>query len=542
MRFALSILLCLAAFTGNSAVAASIEPYVLYADFDNKSDGVPIDTRGASFGEPVSLGNLDATVVATSPGQQVLHVENDLTSTSARKLRWELLGNGEITEGEVRMHFDFTPSALDGYKIVVRESTGSTKQFLNVVLTPAGTAYLSDGNGVFATVASAYSAGTSLTMAFRFNMDTHLVSVYFNGSAVALNHDFAITNAGIGSLSIGYSSSNGGSAFELDNIAITGQEPFPVVLEADMDKTSAGNPIGTGGAEAHEPWSIGSVLNAMVMSSGPGNNILEISSTNTSTAAFVRWQFLDNIEIRTGVVILDFQQATSDRDLFYMGLREPGLSSQSFGNLIWQSNGIVSASDAQGYFSLSGASYVPNQVYHWQLVFDMDAGTWDIFRDGAALSRERAHGLSSRGLGAFLNGILNGAAMTSRLQIDSLRVYASDARLISSELEFLKETGTAIPDMPVSPAIEVGVMNVLDQAVPNGTLVRLDIVPGTGPVGASLDNNVSVTSGGVASFPALSFDQPGIYRLEASSMDASVTGNIDVVVSTADVIFEDGFE
>ncbi|HET9032939.1 MAG TPA: hypothetical protein VFN25_08540, partial [Dokdonella sp.] len=161
---------------------------------------------------------------------------------------------------------------------------------------------------------------------------------------------------------------------------------------------------------------------------------------------------------------------------------------------------------------------------------------------GMPLIRERAHGVVTRGIGGILYSIDNGAQTNAHLQFDSLRVYLSEGAKISSDLEFLQEASTAIENQPVTPVFKVGVVNLLAQPVPDGTPVTLAIAQGSGPSGAILGGASATTIAGVASFPGLTFDRPGTYRLVARSFEAEALNNVDIVVAQSDMLFADGFD
>ena len=489
--------------------------YALYADFDNKALGQPIGNRGATFGEPIVLSDLDTSVIETTPGHNVLRVSNNLSSTAARRLRWEMMGNAEIIVGEVNMSFDLKPSALDRYSILVRESSGSSKSFLTLTLTPAGTLTASDESGTIGQIN--YTANAPMHFELVFDMDTRTSRMTVNGSTIFNLRAFGINDRGIGRLFVGYGSGSNGSSFDLDNLSISAPLPFPVALEADFEDKTAGLPIGLGGAVVHEPV------------------------TNTATSQKVRWQFLDNLEVRTGLAIMDFDISMPTIDKYGVSLREKDTSAQAFMTLQHQSDGLLRLSDANGTVFSSGVTYVANRVYQYRVVLDLDAGIYNVFRDGIPLARERAHGVTATGLGAILFGISNGAQLSAHVQMDSLRVSLSKAAEISSDIEFLEEVTTAFEDQPVTPAIKVGVVNILDQPVPDGTVVTLEIASG-GPPGETLIGATETTTAGVATFAALEFDSQGTYRLVARSLDVAKLGSVDIVVGPSDIIFSNGFD
>ena len=537
------VLLILGSLGSNESRAGLVvvpERPALYADFDNKAAGQPIGARGPSYGEPENLGNLDATVVEISPGQNQLRVSNDLSSSAARRMRWPMMGGAEITEGIVRISFDLTPSALDNYSVFVRESVSSSRSFMSIAFNPTGQIGVTDAVGNI--VQFTYAANVPLHFELTFNMDVSQSGLTVNGASIFGGRSFGITDRGIGRILIGYGSGSSGSAFDLDNLKLSGPLPFPVALEADFEDKTAGLPIGTGGAVVHEPFSKASAIDAIVVEAAPGVNILDISATDTASAQSVNWQFLDDLEVRSGLYILDFDMQVETRDRYRIALREPNAATKAFMNLDFSVDGTMQLTDANGNASLTGVSYEENRVYQYRIIHDLDAGIYDIFRDGVPLARERAHGITTRGIGAILNIIRDGAQTSAHLLMDSLRVSLSQGAAISSDLEFLQEASTAIENQPVTPSIKVGVVNILDQPVPDGTLVTLEIAAGSGPPGAALNGAGATTTAGIATFAVLEFDMPGTYRLVARSLDATRLGNVDIVVEQSDVLFANGFE
>ena len=544
--FLVSLLLVVCSIAPCASLAGGGGPlmaprYALYADFDNKTVGDPIGIRGASFGEPVSLDGLDASVVAIAPGDNRLRLGNQLLNNYARYLRWRSIGDAEFTEGEVQISFDLTPTDLDGYSVKIRETGSAAKNFLSLVFNQAGIIHASDAAGSITTTAS-YAADATLHFELVFDMDMRTSSASINGSTMFSGRAFGIADRGIGTLYIGYDSMTTGSPLDVDNVLISGSLPFPVALEADFEDKAAGAPIGMGGAAVHEPISKSASMDAIVKQAGLAVRYLDISSSNTSGSPALRWQFLDNLEVRSGIYVLDFDMQMSTRDIYRVSLRERTSSAQSFMNLQFVSDGTMSVSDADGTVFLLGVSYDAGRVYQYRIVHDLDAGIYSIFRDGIPLIRERAHGITERGIGSILYSIGNGAQTSAHLMIDSLRVSLSKGAQISSDLEFLQEASTAMQNQPVVPVFQVGVVNILGEPVPDGTPVTLQIAPGTGPGGAALGGASATTTGGVATFPALTFDMPGTYRLVAHSFEAITLNSGNIVVEPSDVLFADGFD
>jgi hypothetical protein len=373
-------------------------------------------------------------------------------------------------------------------------------------------------------------------------MDSRTSTIAIDGAIIASERPFGVADRGVAELRVGYQSGSAGSAFDLDNIRISGPLPFAVGLEADFEDKAVGEPIGEGGAVVYEPVDVSVGLDAIVRQLAPGMRYLDMTSTDGSAVQSTRWQALENLEVRTGLYVLDFDSAMATRDRYRIALREPNGSTQVFMNLQFWPDGTMSLDDVTGSLPLNGITYDAGQVYRYRIVHDLDAGRYDIYRDGIPLIRERVVRVDSRGIGAVLFSIMSGTDPGSSFKIDALRVLLSKGELITADLEFLQETGVATANVPVTPAVEVGALNLLDQPVPDGTPVTLEIAEGTGPAGASLGGASATTTAGIASFPDLSFDMAGTYRLLARSFDAIRLSGVEIVVAQGDAIFADGFD
>ena len=94
MRLLFVSILLVVGFTGSiesrGALAIPERP-TLYADFDNKVVGQAIADRGPTFGEPINLSNLDTLIVESTLGENHLRVSNDLSSSGARRLNWQMM-------------------------------------------------------------------------------------------------------------------------------------------------------------------------------------------------------------------------------------------------------------------------------------------------------------------------------------------------------------------------------------------------------------------------------------------------------------------
>jgi hypothetical protein len=534
------VLLC-CSFLADAGVPSG--PVVqLQADFNHRTPGEALGAGGAALGEPSDLSALEGEILESSPGENYLLVKNNTGSTSGRNLRWDLIDSAEITSGIVRFAFDFTPTALDRYSFGIRESGGSAFTFLSVTFSTSGTLSASDAAGVIAVTNNTYSANVVMHVVISFDMDAGTSDLTVNGNTVFSGRAHGITGRGVGRLLTGYGSGHSAQPFQVDNVVVTAPGPLPLVLDADFDTQAVGQPIGYGGAALGEPSEASPGLTTEVIDAGMGNNILRLNAPVTGSARSLRWQFLDNIEITTGIVAFDLDVAFGVLDSYQILVREAGGSGSSFANLRFLANGVVSLSDGGGTAALPPVTYAANQVYRVRLIYDMDNATYSAMLDDTVLVENRPHGVSTgRGIGAIATGFLSSTAFGGPMFIDALQVGASDAENIASEIAFLVEPDSGTAKIALTPALEVGVLNVFDRPVGDGSIVGVEIL--SGPAGAALSGAIEPTVGGVARFDTLNVDLPGTYRLRALAGNVAADSTTDIVVSpNQDFLFRNGFD
>ncbi|SFN10549.1 hypothetical protein SAMN05216289_104134 [Dokdonella immobilis] len=534
----------LAAGISTANAGAPSSPIVLLeADFNNKPAGLPIGTGDAELNEPADLGGLSTTVIEDSAGENHLRVINQSGTTSARRIKWGLLGDAEVSSGTVRIEFDFTPSELDFFSILVREQGSAGSNFLNLNVLGTGSISASTAAGTIALANNGFSAGARLHFDLRFDLDNGTVTLANNDRILALDQPTGVSGSGIGTLYIGYPTGSGGAAFDLDNVHVQADRTLRTALYADFDEAAVGSGIGTGGAEVGEPIFIAPALDTEIISQGSGDNALALTSTNTSSAQSSRWQLLDDIGIAVGTVVVEFDVAFGALGSYNIGVREANGSARVFTTIaISGTGGAGSISDAGGTVSAPGLSYVVNQTYHFRLAYDMEAGTYDVSRDGVPLVSGRAHGVASGiGIGRLAFGIANASPSPGPMILDNLEVSADRVDRIGSDIEFLRIPGVGLPNAPLTPALEVAVVNVFDEGILGGSPVVLDVV--SGPPGAVLLGTDATTYYGLATFADLIADSEGIYVLRATSDALTRTADRNIaIINAGDLIFREGFD
>jgi len=522
------------------AQQCDVSEFPLSVDFNDRTVGQPIGAGGAAAGEPTTLGSLTTLVEEVSPGENLLLVSNDLSSTSARRLRWQLASNAEITEGQARISFDFQPEALDSYSILVREANTSGSSFLTLFLLGNGNMSASDGTGAITLETSTYSAEL-IHVELLFDLDAGTSEARFNGQVLFRDRPYGVVGDGVGALLVGYSASSNANPFRMDNLVIESRPALRTVLDANFDALAVGGPIGTGGAVNGEPFSAtNGILTEIVAISGADNGV-QIESPSTGSAFALVWQFLDDVEIRSGSVVIEMDVFFSVRDSYAFGLRESGSSGTTFANFRLSATGAGFIADGGGTTPLAGFSYLANQTYELRFEFDMGNGTYDVFWDGEKVVSDREHGVvNGRGVGRLITQVSAGATTGGPMRINNLRVSATEASQISTELAILVLPISGFVDRVLMPPLEVGAINAFDEPVCDDAAVSIELA--VGPA-ATLSGENALTVAGTATFGALSIDTPGNYVLRALSGDVEQAASMQTLIAPLpDAIFRDGME
>ncbi len=196
-----------------------------------------------------------------------------------------------------------------------------------------------------------------------------------------------------------------------------------VLLEANFNSHIPGQAIGTGGPELGEPVTVAPGLFAMIRLSPRPPASLELNQSATGLARKARFEFIDSEEIISGDLRIRMVFHATQLDRHSFSVRETGTSAQTFLTMTLTSAGDIDASDANGFIGTIG-QYTTNTDHQVEVLFHMDAGTYDIELDGLPLISGRGHGVTTRGVGALLVGPNHEAMPGSLLYVDNIRVTA----------------------------------------------------------------------------------------------------------------------
>ncbi len=176
------------------------------------------------------------------------------------------------------------------------------------------------------------------------------------------------------------------------------------LLRADFNDKPLNTQIGTGGASVGEPVSLSPGLLALVKAtplSTPSLHLGEFASGEKDA----RFEFIGAEEIHSGELRIRFTIRTpSALDNFRVIVSEQDGNTSSFGGVRLRSNGNISTIDANPTATLR--TWSPNETLHFELVYQVVAGIYDLFINGEQELDDRAHGdpLIENGIGAVSFG------------------------------------------------------------------------------------------------------------------------------------------
>lgn len=209
--------------------------------------------------------------------------------------------------------------------------------------------------------------------------------------------------------------------------ARAGSNPDILLLAATFNDQPLGAQIGTGGAIQGQPVSIASQLQAFVMPAGVlPTPSLRITPLATGTARFVVFTFLDGAEVAAGEARIGFVLKPAQLDNFIINVRERDGAANDYATLRLGSGGTIAIADAAAPMTTAIGSYSVGATLVFELRFRMDTGRYDIFLNGARIAADRAHGLTTPGVGSVWFGSDSSTASGSSWFVDDVYAYRPD--------------------------------------------------------------------------------------------------------------------
>ncbi len=191
-----------------------------------------------------------------------------------------------------------------------------------------------------------------------------------------------------------------------------------VILDCDFEDQPLDQLLGTGGAEAGQPVSLGGV-NAYVRTDPGGDRAVEITDHVDFGTREIRFEFLNNAEYSEGTVVIQLTLHFALAEDYVLYVREQGSSASSYATFGFQNDGDIYFNDADGSLGNIG-SYTVGVDQVLRLAFDQDARTVAIEFDGVELVAAQSHGVATGGIGALLVGFDHDTDLDAHLYVDDI--------------------------------------------------------------------------------------------------------------------------
>ncbi len=200
-----------------------------------------------------------------------------------------------------------------------------------------------------------------------------------------------------------------------------------ILLAAPFNDQTLNAQIGTGGATAGQPVSIASQLQAFVMPAGvlPSPS-LRITPIASGSARFVVFGFLDDEQVSAGEVRIGFVLKPAQLDNFLINVRERDGAANDYATLRLGSGGTIAIADAASPISAAIGNYSAGATLVFELRFRMASGRYDIYLNGVRIAADRAHGLTTAGVGSLWFGSDSSTASGSSWFVDDVYAYRPD--------------------------------------------------------------------------------------------------------------------
>lgn len=192
------------------------------------------------------------------------------------------------------------------------------------------------------------------------------------------------------------------------------------LLLADFTGLTVGQPVGLGGPALGQPDESENCV-ATIRNAPFPSTCLEVDDESPFGTGGVHFSFLAAAEVTTGPVEIAVKLWFGSLDNYYFYVREPGFAARDFTSLTFGADGSVTANDAAGFAGLVG-TYEAGRAIELIVIHDLDAGTYDIWWDGALALDDRAHGVVGVGVGGVYAGIGHDFDLDGLLYLDDLFV------------------------------------------------------------------------------------------------------------------------
>lgn len=198
------------------------------------------------------------------------------------------------------------------------------------------------------------------------------------------------------------------------------------LLRADFNDKPLNVQIGTGGASVGEPVSVPADLDARVRAAPFPTPSLHFLAT-TAAASYARFDFVNGEEILSGELRISFTVRTpSVADQFRVGIRDQLTATAVFSGLDFRTDGTIFTVETPTAIG----SYSSNEDLHFEFVYQVVAGTYDLFINGIQKFDDRLQGTAEleKGIGALFFGFPAGTSSQEWI-VDDIHVVRTPGLL-----------------------------------------------------------------------------------------------------------------
>lgn len=201
-----------------------------------------------------------------------------------------------------------------------------------------------------------------------------------------------------------------------------------LLLDANFDNRTAGTSLQRRGAEFGEPVpGLGDNSSDVVVEDAPGDMSVRISDTTSalsqSDGDLLYFAFSGGRAVGDGMLHASCEFLPESFDVYEFSVRPPDFG-PSFFELTLDGAGLVYRLDGDtNNEQMIGLSYVAGVPLELEVVFDLDAGTYDFWFGGVLVLDDEPHG---RGVGELVGGLVVGnqsdGNATGSVRVDDLTV------------------------------------------------------------------------------------------------------------------------
>ncbi|MCB1151669.1 hypothetical protein KDK88_08965, partial [bacterium] len=177
----------------------------------------------------------------------------------------------------------------------------------------------------------------------------------------------------------------------LCSLILGGAASAAVLLSADFEGLTLDAAVPMGGAAVGQPYNV-IQTQAMVRNAPMSSTCLELQDTLDYGTGTVYFDFLNELEVTSGIVTISVDLWFHMLQGYEVYVRESHGAGSAFTSLSFTGVGTIRCNDAAGNIGVIG-SYEAGRLHNLRIVFDQDAGTYDVLLDDVTLVDDRAHGI-----------------------------------------------------------------------------------------------------------------------------------------------------